>query len=164
MEAILRRYDDMKSVLALPSGAQKQALESEEKHASPKAKSSPDHELGSSPERSRPRTRRGDAPHPGQTLTAGQEVSSDSSRADSRHKTTASPQEQRAISNSKRESPHPISAAPGIPASRMHSPHMDQAKAAVADRTPSPASRTALARLRETVPPRSSMGVRRRAG
>ncbi len=65
MEAILRRYDEMKSLLALPPAPQKQALQSEEKYASPQATPSPDRQVGSSSERGRLRTRRADPPHSG---------------------------------------------------------------------------------------------------
>ena len=116
MEAMLRRYDEMKPLFARPPAPQEQAVQHEEKHASSPVRPGPDHELGSSPERGRVRTRRGLPTRLRQALSAEQKLPSGSSEDGSTQPSTASSQEQ--------GSPHAIRAVHG-PTRRGGARHME---------------------------------------
>lgn len=126
MEAMLRRYDGLGSLFAQRHAPGGQAISRKEKHASPQTWPGSDHELGSSPERGRLRTRRGDLPQPNHDSPAAKKLPSGGSRNRSTKSNKASPQESTAMSNSKRDFPHANSVVHSTPASQVSAPHMEQ--------------------------------------
>ena len=126
MEAMLRRYDDMKPLFAKRHPPKTQATQDKNQHMSAQTKPGADHQLSSSSERGRLRTRKGDPSSGNQVSNARQKQSSDSSLNTSTHKTSASPQQRSVMSTSKRGSSHSNSPTRGISASRAGAPHMTQ--------------------------------------
>lgn len=131
MEAMLRRYDDMKSLFAQRLDPEAQALQHDEQHIPSQRKTESGHDSGSSPERGRLQARRGSSTTPSLASSAGD---SDESTQSS----TSSSQENRAAELRTGVLPHATTAAHGPQKAKTDASHIG--KAGATGRVPSRAT------------------------